>query len=83
MHLPPSHIHICPHDDTHTIQNYRYRFWRRLLRFGVSFCCSGILLLASYSSLQYFSGEKGSMFSAVLISCINIMLVRACPPALW
>ncbi len=57
-------------------QNYRYRFWRRLLRFSVSFCCSGVLLLASYFSLQFFSGGKGSVFSAVLISVINIMLVR-------
>jgi hypothetical protein len=57
-------------------ENYRYRLWRRVLRFSVSFCCSGVLLLASYFSLQYFSGEKGSVFSAVLISLINILLVR-------
>lgn len=55
-------------------ENYRYRMWRRALRFAISFCCSGALLLASYFSLQYFSGKKGSVFSAVLISLINILL---------
>lgn len=64
---------------THT-QNYRYRMWRRALRFAISFCCSGVLLLASYFSLQYFSGKKGSVFSAILISCINILLVRGAAP---
>lgn len=59
-----------------TWENFQYRLWRRVLRFVISLACSFFLLLASYFTLKYYSGtsKKGSIFSASLISLINIML---------